>query len=136
MSDCVFCKIVAREIPAHVVYEDGAALAFLDVHPLSPGHTVVVPKEHAATLLEVRDPDLGALFAAVKKVAEMLLTRLQADGLTIGINHGRASGQAVEHLHIHLLPRFHGDGGGSLHSVVQNPPKESLHDIAKRIRGE
>lgn len=130
---CLFCKIAAGEIPAQVVYEDGHALAFLDVKPCSAGHTMVIPKEHAPTLVALPDAEVAPLFAAVKKVAELLTEKLGSDGITIGVNQGRASGQEVDHLHVHLIPRWHGDGGGPIQSVVHNAPKGSLEEIRKKI---
>lgn len=134
MKECLFCKIARREIPAEIVLEDERSVAFLDIMPKAPGHTVVIPKFHAPTIAELPISEIGPLFVAVQKMAERLSRKLAADGLTIGINQGRASGQTVEHLHIHLLPRFVDDGGGSIHSVVHNPPRESLADIAKKLR--
>ncbi len=134
MSDCIFCGINSHEIAAEMIYEDETAAAFLDIHPRAPGHTVVIPKQHAATLGELDVALLGPLFVAVQKIARMVKDRLRADGLTIGINEGAVSGQTVEHFHVHILPRFVNDKGGSLHDVVNNPPRESLVEIAKKIR--
>jgi histidine triad (HIT) family protein len=134
VSDCIFCTIVARGIPAEVVFEDEHALAFLDVTPRAPGHTVVVPKRHSPTLLDLPADEVGPLFAAVQTTARRVLAALQADGMTVGVNHGAVSGQTVPHLHVHIIPRFVGDRGGSIHSVVHNPPKESIAAIAERIR--
>ena len=145
--DCTFCKIVKKEIPAEIVYEDDATIAFLDIHPRAPGHVMVIPKAHAANLLELAAPLVGPLFVAVKKVTAAIAASfcpegfapLEAEpltGFTIGINHGRISGQAVDHLHVHIMPRFAEDGGGSVHSVVDNPPTEKLAAIAEKIRKE
>ncbi len=134
--NCLFCNIVKKEIPAEVIDEDGETLAFLDINPRAPGHTMVVPKKHYEILSDVPNEELGSLFRGVKRVAKRITEALGANGLTIGINQGRASGQVVEHLHIHLIPRFTDDGGTSLHSVVHNAPKESLEAIASKIRGE
>jgi histidine triad (HIT) family protein len=134
MTDCLFCKIAAGEIPGEIIYQDARALAFLDIMPKAPGHTMVIPKIHAANILDLPEAEIGPLFAAVRKIAELLTRVLKADGLTIGINQGKASGQEVEHLHIHLLPRWRSDRGGSIQSVVHNAPKESLKDIAKKLR--
>ena len=134
--DCLFCKLVSRQIPGRIVYEDAHTLAFLDVVPRTTGHTMVIPKEHVATLLELPDPEVAPLFAAVKKVAEMMSKNLKPDGITIGMNQGRASGQEVDHLHVHLLPRWHGDGGSAIQSVVHKAPTENLDDIRKQIIGE
>ena len=115
MDDCLFCKIVAGGSSCKV-YEDEHAFAFLDILPRAPGHTMVIPKFHVPNLLELPDAEIGPLFAAVKKVAAMLSRKLPADGITVGINQGRASGQEVDHLHVHLMPRWHGDGGRNSNS--------------------
>ena len=134
MPDCLFCTIVAKRIPAEIVYEKDAVLAFLDIHPRTPGHTVVVPKQHVKTLLDLDQAMVAPLFSAVQDITKRLSRALTPDGFTIGINHGKHAGQAIEHLHIHIMPRFTGDGGGSVHTVVDNPPEESIGEIAKKIR--
>jgi histidine triad (HIT) family protein len=134
MTDCIFCKIIDQEIEAKIIYENENALAFLDINPHAPGHTVIIPKKHYANILEAEDSDLSYLFLVVKKVAALLQKSLKAEGFTIGINHGKIAGQAIGHLHIHLIPRFNGDGGGSIHSVVLNKPKESIDEIYKKIK--
>ncbi len=133
MMDCFFCKIINKEAPAEIIYEDANAMAFLDIHPKAPGHTMVVPKIHAETILDLPKEEVGELFGAVKKITELLDKSLKPDGFTIGINHGEASGRIVEHLHIHIVPRWYNDGGGSIHSVVDNPPKQSLKEIKAQI---
>jgi len=130
---CVFCKIVAEEIPAHTIYEDNQTLAFLDVNPRSPGHTMIIPKEHFANLSDLPENLVEPVFSTVKKATRMLEKGLQTDHFTIGINMGRLSGQEVDHLHVHVMPRFEGDGGTSIHGVVNNPPKESLEEIKEKI---
>ncbi|MDP3794808.1 MAG: HIT domain-containing protein [bacterium] len=92
---CIFCDIIQKEIPAEVVYENAAALAFLDVYPRSPGHTLVVPKAHAPTILELEDAAMAPFSQAVKTVTAMVALALKPDGFTIGINHGTVSGQEV-----------------------------------------
>lgn len=134
MTDCLFCRIGRHELAAHVVYEDAHALAFLDRTPRAPGHTMVIPKAHAPTIVDLPPEEVGPLFTAVKRVAEKLTRALGPQGMTIGINQGLVSGQTIDHLHVHLLPRFAADGGGSIHSVVLNPPKESPEAIAEKIR--
>lgn len=134
MTDCLFCKIANKEFSVEVVYENDAAIAVLDIHPRAPGHTMVLPKVHAENLLDLPEAEVGPLFLTVKQVTAILYKALKPKGFTIGINHGRVSGQVVDHLHIHIIPRFEGDGGGSIHSVVNNPPKESLKEIVNKIR--
>ena len=132
--DCLFCKIINKEIPAEIIYEDGEAVAFLDIHPRSSGHTVVLPRHHAENILDLPDEKIEGIFKAVKKVTELLNKSLMPDGFTIGINHGKVSGQTIDHLHIHIIPRWFNDGGGSVHDVVNNQPKESLEEISKKIK--
>ncbi|MBI2025110.1 MAG: HIT family protein [Candidatus Harrisonbacteria bacterium] len=134
MADCLFCKIGRKEIASEVIYEDDFTLAFLDVHPKAPGHTMVIPKNHSENLLDLEDNLAAPVLLTVKKVTGILAKAFKPDGFTIGINHGRAGGQVVDHLHIHVIPRFSGDGGKSIHSVVDNPPKEPLKDIAEKIK--
>jgi histidine triad (HIT) family protein len=134
MDDCLFCKIAAKKISASIVYEDAHVVAFLDIAPRAPGHVMVISKYHAPTIIDLPDEEIDPLFRAVKTVATMLSQKLHPDGMTIGINQGRASGQEVDHLHVHCLPRWHGDGGGSVQSIVQNPPTESLEAILKKIK--
>lgn len=132
--NCLFCNIANKEIPAEIVYEDASTLAFLDIHPRAPGHTIIIPKQHAENILDLPDASVGSVFLTVKRVSAILNKALNPDGFTIGINHGEVSGQAVDHLHIHVMPRYADDKGASIHSVVNNPPKESLAQIVQRIR--
>lgn len=146
--DCIFCKIANKEIPAYVIAENEDALAILDIHPRAPGHTMVLPKTHAETILDLPDEKIRGLFQLVKQVTEKLKKSLfdgpaphrdsaeggfSGAGFTIGINHGTNAGQAVPHLHIHIIPRYKGDGGGNIHSIVKNPPKESVEEIWKKL---
>ncbi len=132
--DCLFCKISHKEIPSEVVYEDDKTFAFLDIFPRAGGHTVIVPKIHAENVLDLPDELAAPLLLTVKRVTDILNKSLKPQGFTIGINHGRVSGQAVDHLHIHVIPRYDGDGGGSIHSVVNNPPKETLKEIIQKLK--
>lgn len=131
---CVFCNIANKQISAEVLYEDSRTMAFLDVMPRAPGHTVVIPKYHAETIVDLPDSEVGPAFLTVKKLTAIITKALKPNGFTIGINHGKVSGQTIDHLHIHIIPRFDDDGGKSIHSVVNNPPKESLKEIAEKIR--
>jgi histidine triad (HIT) family protein len=136
MEQCVFCKVSRGELPSYTVYESEIAFAFLDLQPCVEGHTMIIPKHHATTLLDVPREDLGALFFAVQEVAALLKERLQAEGFTIGINHGQASGAVVEHLHIHMIPRYQDDGGGSIHSVVRQDDQAPLDKVLQKIKNQ
>jgi histidine triad (HIT) family protein len=134
MPDCLFCKIAEGEIPSYKVYEDKEVLGFLDINPRAPGHTIVIPKAHYETILDAPEETMGPLWIAVRKVAAHVKEKLGADGLTVGINHGAVSGQTIPHLHIHIIPRFEGDDGSSLHAVVNNPGKSTLEEMVEKLK--
>jgi histidine triad (HIT) family protein len=108
--ECVFCKIVARELPELVVYEDAHALAFLDKEQAVSGHTLVVPKTHYESIFDILPEELNHLSSAVKKTAELLRERLGCDGINVLNANGKAAQQSVSHLHFHVLPRWEHDG--------------------------
>ena len=134
MPDCIFCRIVAGEAKAHTVYENESVLAFLDIHPASRGHTVVIPKMHAERLDHLEDRYVGSLFLGVKSVMDLLEEALKPAGLNVGWNHGWAAGQMVNHLHVHVLPRYAGDGGSGVQYIVRSSVKEDLASVAGQIR--
>ncbi len=106
----MFCGVVAGALPAHVVHEDARTLAFLDLRPACRGHTLVVPKAHVEHLWDADAETAAAVMRTAHEVAALLRDRLHPDGLTLRQNTGEASGQVVPHLHLHLVPRWHGDG--------------------------
>ncbi|MGW4368694.1 HIT family protein [Nocardia takedensis] len=110
MNDCVFCRIVAGEAPATKVYEDDTLCAFLDIRPIARGHTLVIPKSHAAELDDL-DPDLGARIFRLGHRLALAARRggLSADGANLVLNDGRAAFQTVPHIHLHVIPRRRGD---------------------------
>ena len=108
-NDCVFCAIAAGEIPSFKVYEDDLVLAYLDINPFAKGHTLVIPKVHAAGLLDADDAMLADVIVRVKRVASHLKEALGCDGFHILQNNGEAAGQTVRHLHFHIVPRWSGD---------------------------
>ena len=133
MPDCVFCKIRDAQIPAAKVYEDGKSLAFMDINPLTRGHCLVATKAHAATLYDVEVEDLKAAMATAKKVAVALRKALNPDGLNLLQANGAAAFQSVPHFHLHLIPRWTGDGKGFDWKVVPGS-REDIMAVADRIR--
>jgi len=131
--DCLFCKIGSGEIQSLTIYEDSNVRAFLDIHPLTLGHTVVVPKKHYGNVIDLPEELVGPVFLGVKKAAEMLKLGLGIEGFTIGINHGTIGHQEIDHLHVHVIPRRSGDGGGNIHSIVHEVSNEDLEVTYKRI---
>lgn len=110
MADCIFCKIVRGEIPCAKVYEDDLALSFLDINPINPGHTLILPKEHYASLFEVDPEALKACAVAAQKISKAVYQGVKADGLNFLQNNFRAAGQLIDHVHFHLIPRYESDG--------------------------
>lgn len=109
MSDCIFCKIVAGEIPSRNIYEDQSHIAFLDIFPASRGHSLVIPKLHRADIHELSADEYGAMASVAKKVADLLHQKLNSEGTTIMQMNREAGWQTVFHAHIHVIPRWSGD---------------------------
>jgi histidine triad (HIT) family protein len=136
-EDCIFCRIVTGEIPGRIVHRTDHAIAFLDANPLAPGHTLVVPTQHYARIEEIPGDEAADLFGAVHDLVPQVEAALDADAVSIGINDGEAAGQEVPHSHVHLVPRFEGDGGGPFHAIApasEAPSDDELDEIAAAIR--
>jgi histidine triad (HIT) family protein len=110
MEGCLFCRMVASEIPVAKVYEDEAVLAFLDIAPVSDGHTLVIPKRHCTRIDECPPDTLAEVTARLGRIAEAVVESVEADGYNVLSNNGKAAGQVVDHLHFHIIPRKIGDG--------------------------
>jgi histidine triad (HIT) family protein len=110
MSDCIFCKIVAGEIPCAKVYEDDTKLAFMDINPIQPGHVLLIPKEHFERVTDLPDAVAADLGATLPMLGRAVVSAAKADGMNIHQTNGRCSGQAVFHVHFHLIPRRNDDG--------------------------
>ena len=133
MSSCVFCRIVAKEIPAAVVYEDELTIAFMDAGQVNPGHVLVAAKGHAENLYELNDARAGALLRSAARVARAIRDAFQPQGLSVYQANGKAAWQTVFHYHMHLVPRSEGDGM-ALSWPAKNPPREKLVEYAAAIR--
>ena len=112
MTDCVFCKIRDGQLPSMRIYEDDRTFCIMDINPLTPGHCLVITKNHSATLFEVDPEDLQAAIATAQTVAGAIKTALKPDGLNMLQANGAAAFQSVPHFHLHLIPRFNNDGKG------------------------
>ncbi len=110
MSDCIFCHIVARKIPSQPVYEDEYVYAFLDIHPINPGHVLVVPKQHSVGLHDADEAVLQQLILATQKIARAVVTALNTTGFNLVENNGVIAGQVIPHVHFHIIPRRPEDG--------------------------
>ncbi len=110
MEDCLFCTIVAGDIPCYKVYEDEKTLAFLDINPINKGHTLVIPKVHVSRISEFEDEDLVGFYRALQKVTGAVERAVRLDGLNLFVNQGKDAGQLIPHFHCHITPRLKGDG--------------------------
>lgn len=131
MTDCLFCKIANGDIPASKVYEDADVVAFLDIQPVNVGHTLVVPRAHFDNCAATPDDAMAAVMRVVRRVGDAALKVTGADGYNVGINCGRAAGQVIMHTHVHVMPRFEGDG--LVHWPKKAVSKEDMEKAAREM---
>lgn len=136
MDDCIFCKIIAGEIPSAKIYEDDQVLAFLDISQATPGHSLVIPKEHVRNMLDMSPETAASLFSRIPKLAQALKTATGAEGLNILNNNEEAAGQTVFHAHIHLLPRYAAGDELDITFVHHEPDFDALSQLATNISQE
>jgi histidine triad (HIT) family protein len=132
-SDCLFCAIVAGEAPAQIVDSDEHTVAFMDINPATPGHALVVPREHSADLLDVSDDDLAHAVLAARRLALRIQAALNPDGFNILNSCGRAAWQVIFHFHVHVIPRYD-DDPLKLPWVPEGGDEDEIASIAGRIR--
>lgn len=137
MNDCVFCKIAQKEIPAGAgkLYEDENFIAFLDINPNNPGHTLIIPRSHYKNLYEFPDEVLSEIAPLIKKMAIAVKRGVDADGINIIMNNDSAAGQIVPHAHFHIIPRFVDDGLRHWHGKPYINKEEAVK-IVEKIKGE
>jgi histidine triad (HIT) family protein len=133
VKSCVFCKIARKQAPASFVYEDENVLAFLDIRPLNEGHTLVIPKEHYVTIFEVPEELVAHLHRIVKRVALAVRESTKADGISIIQQNGKAAGQEIFHLHVHVIPRYEGQKLPRF-GEISEADREKLNQFAANLR--
>lgn len=133
-ENCIFCKILAGEIPSTAVYEDDDFKAILDVNPAARGHVIILPKNHAANIYELPDEDASKIMVVAKKITTAIEKAYHCDGVNILQNNGEAAGQTVFHLHVHVIPRFKGDTVNI--GWKQGDMPEDLDAICKEIQAQ
>lgn len=134
---CIFCRIIQGELPASVVYEDEVVLSFLDIHPITPGHVLVIPKFHTESLVDLPVSDAEHLMHVGQKVdAALRVTDLRCEGVNLFLADGKAAGQEIEHVHLHVFPRFMGDGYRLrfIPNLGDKVPRHVLEEQAAKIR--
>ena len=132
--DCIFCKIINREIPAVKVLDEELVLSFMDINPASRGHLLVIPKMHAESIFEISESDLAAVTAAARRCARAVKEALKAEGVTVLQLNGRASGQVVPHLHVHIMPRWENDGLSVSSWEMKPGDMAEIKDIARKVK--
>jgi histidine triad (HIT) family protein len=135
MSDpnCIFCKIIAGELPGQIIDEDERTVSFMDIHPATPGHALVIPRRHARDLLEIDPGDLAATAVSAQRLAQRVHERLGADGVNLLNCRGSAAWQSVFHFHIHVIPRYSGDPLRLPWTPAPGDPDE-IAAVAERLR--
>ncbi|MBT4576903.1 HIT family protein [Candidatus Woesearchaeota archaeon] len=134
MSDCIFCKIISKEIPSEIIYEDENTLVFLDINPATKGHCLVIPKEHYETILDVPEDVLCKVIKTVKKISSALSKT--NPGMSVVQSNGRAAHQEVDHIHFHVIPRSENDGQlltWKAGSYAENESKSIANEIRSSI---
>jgi histidine triad (HIT) family protein len=133
-DNCIFCKIVDGQIPSFTIYEDEMYKVILDRFPAAPGHALILPKCHYQDIFDMPDAAAREIYPLAKKIAELLKKATGADGINIVQNNGEASGQAVFHFHLHLIPRKYGDGVKLNRTSNQDTTIEELAKMLKQIK--
>ncbi|NWG10243.1 HIT family protein [Candidatus Bathyarchaeota archaeon] len=132
-ESCIFCRIAEKKASASIVYEDNVAMAFLDIHPLNEGHTLVIPKRHYAFIYEVPEEEVAHLYKLVKKVALAVKKSVKPGGITIAQQNERAAGQDIFHVHVHVIPRYEGQKLPRFEEV-QEVGRARLDEVAKKLK--
>ena len=132
MEDCIFCKIIKGELPSVKIYEDGEVLAFLDINPVNPGHTLVIPKEHYEDFSSTPNEILSKMMPIIDKISKAMMEGLNVSGFNLALNNGKVAGQIVPHAHFHIMPRFENDGH---HLWAGKPYAEGeIEKVAEKIK--
>lgn len=137
IDSCVFCKILAGELEASLVHQDDLCSAFMDIQPVNPGHVLVVPRRHARYLADLKEEEGAQMFRVAQRLAAALReSEVRCEGVNFFLADGEAAGQEVWHVHLHIFPRFEGDGFRLVlpPEYSQKASREQLNEIAERLR--
>ncbi len=129
--NCIFCKIVAGEIPCDKIYEDESVLAFLDIKPFTKGHTLVIPKKHFENIFDIQGEALEKVIIVAKSISEKIKNNLKADGIRLSQSNGKVAGQDMMHFHLHIIPRYENDGLSSNPTLTLQLPQADFEELKK-----
>jgi len=133
-KDCIFCKIADREIPSRIIFENDFTLAFLDISPISKGHTIIIPKNHYSNLEVIPDYELSEVYKVVKNLAIRIHKNLKIDGYNVLQNNFVAAGQVIKHFHVHVIPRNYDDEKFRIKIPRVQASKEELEEIFEILK--
>jgi histidine triad (HIT) family protein len=133
-DECIFCKIIKREIPSKIIFENDLNLAFLDISPISKGHTIIIPKNHYFTLEDIPDHELAETFKVVKMISIRIHQNLEITGYNILQNNFAAAGQVINHFHVHIIPRNFDDGKFGVKIPKNQVSDEELNEILVKLK--
>ncbi len=134
-NDCIFCRIVAGELPSTKIYEDTDTVAFMDIAPVVKGHTLVVPKAHTTSIVDTPAETLQKVVAIIQRVADAQIKGLGADGVNVSQANGAVAGQVVPHIHFHVIPRFSDDGHSWNWRHLEYEAPDEMSQVAEKICG-
>ncbi len=133
-QDCIFCKIVKKEIPAKIIYETNDTLAFLDIFPINKGHTIIIPKKHYQNLEYIPETELSILYKTVKKVASLIHNKLKIGGYNVLQNNYKPAGQVIDHMHVHIIPRNENDEKFKMEIPRNQATEEELETLLNLLK--
>ena len=132
-ESCIFCKIVRKQAPSSVIYEDDTIIVFLDIRPLNMGHTLVIPKAHYVDIFDIPEKELSQMYKVAKQVSFAIKKATNADGISIIQQNGKAAGQDIFHIHVHVVPRFEGQKLPPF-SELKEVERAKLDALARKIK--
>ena len=133
-KECVFCKIIKGDIHCYKLYEDDETIAILDINPATKGHSLVIPKFHSDNMNKASEEMIASVYKTVKKISDLIIRKLKPDGYNVLQNNGAVAGQVINHLHVHIVPRYI-DDGIRLPLPMEKVTEDSLKDLCKIITG-
>ena len=132
-GNCIFCRIIKKDIPNAIIYENDKFLAFMDKYPINHGHTLIVPKQHYDNILEMPAEIVGEMFALIPSLAKAITSVIESDGFNINQNNGKSANQIVPHVHVHIVPRYSAEKVKGQWPTRKIAKMQELQDLARKI---
>ncbi|WP_231129017.1 HIT family protein [Candidatus Nitrosocosmicus hydrocola] len=132
-GNCIFCRIIQKDIPYAIIYENDKFLAFMDKYPINHGHTLIVPKQHYSNILEMPFEIVGEMYSLVPRLAKAITSVIESDGFNINQNNGKSANQIVPHVHVHIVPRYSAEKVKGQWPTRKIAKMQELQDLAQKI---